>query len=50
MAKRFPFYYVQIAPYAGYGDNSSSAFLREAQTRALTTPKTGMDCYYGPGG
>jgi len=38
----FPFYYVQIAPYAGYGDNSSSAFLREAQTKTLATPKTGM--------
>jgi sialate O-acetylesterase len=33
---------VQIAPFAGYGDNSSSAFLREAQTKTLTTPKTGM--------
>jgi sialate O-acetylesterase len=33
---------VQIAPFAGYGDNSSSAFLREAQTKALSTPKTGM--------
>ena len=40
--KDFPFYYVQIAPYAGYGDNSSSAFLREGQTKTLTTPKTGM--------
>ena len=40
--KDFPFYYVQIAPYAGYGDNSSSAFLREAQTKTLSTPKTGM--------
>jgi len=40
--KDFPFYYVQIAPYAGYGDSSSSAFLREAQTKTLTTPKTGM--------
>jgi sialate O-acetylesterase len=40
--KDFPFYYVQIAPYAGYGDNSSSAFLREAQTRTLIVPKTGM--------
>ena len=38
----FPFYYVQIAPFAGYGDNSSSAFLREAQTKALAVPKTGM--------
>ena len=42
MAEDFPFYYVQIAPYAGYGDNSSSALLREAQTKTLTTPKTGM--------
>lgn len=40
--KDFPFYYVQIAPFAGYGDNSSSAFLREAQTKALSTAKTGM--------
>lgn len=40
--KDFPFYYVQIAPFAGYGDNSSSAFLREAQTKALATPNTGM--------
>ena len=40
--KDLPFYYVQIAPYAGYGDNSSSAFLREAQTKTLKTPNTGM--------
>ncbi|HET9825865.1 MAG TPA: sialate O-acetylesterase, partial [Chitinophagaceae bacterium] len=40
--KDFPFYFVQIAPFAGYGDNSSSAFLREAQTKALATPNTGM--------
>jgi len=40
--KEFPFYFVQIAPFAGYGDNSSSAFLREAQTRALSLSKTGM--------
>jgi sialate O-acetylesterase len=40
--KDFPFYYVQIAPWAGYGDNSSSAFLREAQTKTLAIPKTGM--------
>lgn len=40
--KEFPFYLVQIAPFAGYGDNSSSAFLREAQTKALSTPNTGM--------
>jgi sialate O-acetylesterase len=40
--KDFPFYFVQIAPYAGYGDNSSSAFLREAQTKTLSLPNTGM--------
>ena len=40
--KDFPFYYVQIAPFSGYGDNSSSAFLREAQTKTLTVPNTGM--------
>lgn len=40
--KKFPFYFVQIAPYAGYGDNSSSAFLREAQTKTLSVSKTGM--------
>ena len=38
----FPFYYVEIAPFAGYGDNSSSAFLREAQKQTLSVPKTGM--------
>lgn len=40
--KEFPFYYVQIAPFAGYGDNSYSAFLREAQTKTLAIPNTGM--------
>jgi sialate O-acetylesterase len=40
--KDFPFYFVQIAPFAGYGDNSSSAFLREAQTRTLALERTGM--------
>lgn len=38
----FPFLYVQIAPFAGYGDNSLSAFLREAQTKMLDIPLTGM--------
>ncbi|MBC8052706.1 MAG: sialate O-acetylesterase [Sphingobacteriaceae bacterium] len=38
--KDFPFYYVQIAPYADYG--SQSALLREQQTMALSTPNTGM--------
>jgi len=42
----FPFYYVQIAPFAGYGSwkvpAASSAELREAQRLALTLPNTGM--------
>lgn len=37
----FPFYYVQIAPFSGYGGNSG-ALLREAQTQAMTLPGTGM--------
>jgi sialate O-acetylesterase len=38
-----PFYLVQIAPFSGYGtDNYKSALLREAQTRMLSYPKTGM--------
>ncbi len=36
----FPFYYVQIAPYR-YDDGDAGA-LRDAQRRALATPKTGM--------
>lgn len=35
----FPFYYVQIAPY-NYGDDAeSSAYLREAQLKTLSTAK-----------
>ncbi len=37
-----PFYFVQIAPYAGYGKNISSAMLQEAQTKTTSLPKTGM--------
>ncbi|MEO5997554.1 MAG: sialate O-acetylesterase [Chitinophagaceae bacterium] len=41
--KEFPFYFVQIAPFSGYGkDNYRSALLREAQTKVLTTANTGM--------
>lgn len=40
-AKEFPFYYVQIAPFH-YGNKNIAALLREAQTKVLTTPKTGM--------
>ena len=42
-AKELPFYFVQIAPFAGYGkDNVSSAILREAQSKTLSLPHTGM--------
>ncbi len=37
----FPFYYVQIAPFA-YGSYNVGALLREQQTACLTIPKTGM--------
>ena len=40
--KEFPFYYVQIAPYSGYGKTDTGAYLREQQTRTLSLPKTGM--------
>jgi sialate O-acetylesterase len=36
----FPFCFVQIAPYSGYGTNS--ALLREAQFQALSLENTGM--------
>jgi sialate O-acetylesterase len=36
-----PFYYVQIAPYSGYGDNSGT-LIREQQVKMLEIPKTGM--------
>jgi len=40
--KDFPFYFVQIAPFAGYGNNIFAALLREAQTKTLSSPNTGM--------
>jgi sialate O-acetylesterase len=40
--KDFPFYFVQIAPYAGYGNNISGALLQEAQNKTTTLPKTGV--------
>jgi sialate O-acetylesterase len=41
--KDFPFYFVQIAPYVYEGvDSTESAFLREAQEKALQYPNTGM--------
>ena len=40
--KDFPFYFVQIASFAGYGNNISGALLKESQTKTLATPNTGM--------
>ena len=37
----FSFYYVQIAPWSGYGE-LSGAILREQQESALSLPRTGM--------
>jgi sialate O-acetylesterase len=39
--KDIPFYYVQIAPYR-YGANINGALLREAQTKAMAHPNTGL--------
>lgn len=41
-SKEFPFYLVQIAPYAGYGNYPSGALLREQQTKVAAHPNTGM--------
>ena len=38
----FPFYYVQLAPCAGFYGPTDLPKLWEAQARALTIPKTGM--------
>lgn len=40
--RELPFYYVQIAPYEGYGTSNSSSILREQQTKVLSVPNTGM--------
>lgn len=40
--KDFPFYYVQIAPYAGYGKPFSGALVREQQQKSQSIRKTGM--------
>ncbi|MHB9055198.1 MAG: sialate O-acetylesterase [Paludibacteraceae bacterium] len=39
--ENFPFYYVQIAPWSGYG-GLSGALVREQQEAGLKLPKTGM--------
>ncbi|HZI25651.1 MAG TPA: sialate O-acetylesterase, partial [Chryseolinea sp.] len=37
----FPFYFVQIAPFSGYGGESGT-LIREQQVKMLEIPKTGM--------
>ncbi|MCS3732436.1 sialate O-acetylesterase [Mucilaginibacter dorajii] len=37
-----PFYYVQIAPWSGYGKKLSGALIREDQSKVLSVQKTGM--------
>lgn len=39
--KRFPFYYVQIAPFT-YGTPNVGPLLQEQQTQTMTHPNTGM--------
>lgn len=41
--KDFPFYFVQIAPYSGYGRMNEAALVQEQQCKVLKmVPKTGM--------
>jgi sialate O-acetylesterase len=40
--KNLPFYYVQIAPFEGYGIKNDASILREQQTKTLSVPNTGM--------
>jgi sialate O-acetylesterase len=40
--KDFPFYYVQIAPFSGYGELETGTLIREQQVKMLSIPKTGM--------
>lgn len=40
--KDFPFYLVQIAPFADYGNVNVAPLLREQQTKIATYPNTGM--------
>ena len=40
--KNFPFYYVQIAPFQGYGVPFSAALVREQQQKASSLENTGM--------
>lgn len=38
----FPFYYVQIAPFSGYGDVEIGTLIREQEVEMLKIPNTGM--------
>ncbi len=38
----FPFYYVQIAPFSGYGEFEKGTLIREQQVKMLEISKTGM--------
>jgi sialate O-acetylesterase len=42
LQKELPFYFVQITPSAHYQGKYTGALLREAQTRCLALPNTGM--------
>ena len=37
-----PFYYVQIAPFSGYGEIEKGTLIREQEVNMLHIPKTGM--------
>lgn len=38
----FPFYFVQIAPFSGYGEIEKGTLIREQEIKMLEIPKTGM--------
>jgi sialate O-acetylesterase len=38
----FPFYYVQIAPFSGYGEIENGTLIREQEVKMLEIPKTGV--------
>ena len=40
--KEFPFYYVQIAPFAQYAEIEKGILIREQQAKMLSIPRTGM--------
>jgi sialate O-acetylesterase len=40
--ENMPFYFVQIAPWSGYGEIESGTLIREQQAKTLSVPHTGM--------